>query len=154
MAFIPTVDNTGKVVLGSSSQPLDLVGGMQFLASGITQSYSLSQTFSNNVFYDVTPKNWLAADIPLLIVGVLSLSASPWEIRFSFTYSNFQQNGDSRTASYFSAWCHYQSTAVQVGNNTSFYADGVAALRMGIWNPSVSFTLYGTWTTYVYRIGV
>lgn len=156
MAFIPLNDSSGNTVIGQSTAPLEVVGGLGFGAGGIYQTYSLSQNWTDATFYEVTPRNWLSPDIPILVVGTLSLNAFPWYIKFAFTYRNIQQNGSSQTSQVVGCFGHGASTYyLNVGQITTYYADGVAPIKLSIRTSYNYFSnVYGTMVTDIYRLGV
>lgn len=155
MSFLPVVNSsTGNVEIGESNKALTMVGNTPFLATAKWQTYTQTGTFSSSTWYNATPFNFLTPYIPFLVVGYLDLNSAPWYLRYSLLYTNLQQNGDSQNATRVGGFSHSSGLFwCFVGNQTSYYGDGVSTLRVLFSTTVGGFTSTGSLRHDFYRLG-
>ncbi len=152
MAFVPVVSGS-TITLGTSNSPMQFVGQNMFAGGTYSLRHTTSGTYTMGTGYEVTPRNWLWENVPVLVVGQWDFNAFPWFVRYVYTWSNIQQNGRDNFAVGINAFCHATQTNATINQTTTYYADGTAPIK-------VNLLSYNNWTTFatvthdIYRIGV
>ena len=152
MAFIPTNDASGNLVIGQSGQTLTLSAGKAVLTNP-ELTYTTSGNYTYATRYRVVPVNTIPTYVPYLVEGYLTLNQAPWYFRYAFNWVSLQQNGSSAGSGNFVGFNHMNYALIDPGRSTTYYADGTAPLDVALYTYSTFTSVYGSWTHYFYRIG-